>query len=146
MRDEPHSIVEQVTGMGTLKPNMPASLRAIRDVLSEKWDPIGLRGVVKAQDEYDSYIMPLYTLLRQRSSETQIVEHLYVLETRHMGLTRADRHRLQSIARELLSIDVGADEPLVSPSNQDGNRPGRTIAHGAQSPLALKRRIGSELY
>ncbi len=91
---------------------MGASLRAIRSVLLQDWDPIGVRGIPEAQDEYDSYAFPLYTLLRQGPSEKALVDHLFRLETGHMGLTRFGRRHLKPVVHKLLSIDVSADEPL----------------------------------
>jgi hypothetical protein len=98
--------------MGTPKPKMAASLRAIRSVLLQDWDPIGVRDTAEAQDEYDSYSMPLYSFLRHRPSEKELVDHLYRLETEHMGLTRSGRGHLAPIAQKLLAIDLSADEPL----------------------------------
>jgi hypothetical protein len=48
---------------------MAASIRSVRRVLLEDWDPIGIRDVPQASDEYDSYVMPIYGILRQRRSE-----------------------------------------------------------------------------
>jgi hypothetical protein len=98
--------------MGTSKPKMAASLRAIRSVLLQDWDPIAVRGLPEAQDEYDSYAMPLYTILRQHPSVDSLVDHLYHLETEHMGLIRIGRHHLRPVAEKLLGIDVSADEML----------------------------------
>jgi hypothetical protein len=98
--------------MGTSKPKMAASLRAIRIVLLHDWDPIGIRGDAGAQDEYDSYSMPLYSFLRKSPSEKAVMDHLYHLETEHMGLTRVGRGHLTPVAQKLLAIDVSADEPL----------------------------------
>ena len=98
--------------MGTLKPKMGASLREIRTILLREWDPIGVRDIPEAHDEYDSYAMPLYTFLRQRPSQRAVVDHLYRLETEHMGLTRFGRRHLKPVADRLLSLHVSADEPL----------------------------------
>ena len=98
--------------MGTPKPRMATSLRAIRSVLLKDWDPIGVREIPEAQDEYDSYAFPLYTLLRQHPSEKTLVDHLFHLETEHMGLSRFGRRHLKPVVQKLLSIDVSADEPL----------------------------------
>ncbi len=50
--------------MGEQKPNMAASLRAIRGVLMQDWDPCYVRDAPEAQDEYDTYVSQLYRMLR----------------------------------------------------------------------------------
>jgi len=91
---------------------MAVNLRAIRTILLREWDPIGVRDVPEAQDEYDSYAMPLYSFLRQRPSEDAVVGHLYRLETENMGLTRINRHHLKPVAKHLLQLDLSNDEPM----------------------------------
>ncbi|MFL6590394.1 MAG: hypothetical protein ACJ8M4_09500 [Chthoniobacterales bacterium] len=98
--------------MGSLKPKMGASLREIRTILLREWDPIGVRDIPGAHDEYDSYAMPLYLFLRSKPSADAVVDHLYRLETRQMGLTRFGRGHLKPIADRLLKLDLSTDEPL----------------------------------
>lgn len=73
--------------MGTHKPNMAASLRAIRTVLLEDWDPCFVRDAPQAHDEYDSYVLQFYGMLRNGTSEAQLAEYLHHVETHWMGLT-----------------------------------------------------------
>jgi hypothetical protein len=96
--------------MGSLKPNMAQSLRKIRGVLSEDWDPIGVRDIPQAADEYDSYSTPIYTILRQHHSEDALLDYLSWM-TEHMGLTVC-RESLRSIAAKLLQIDLSHDEEI----------------------------------
>lgn len=60
----------------------------VRRVLMGVWDPIGVRGMPGAQDEYDAYIGPVYVMLMdQRASQRAIAAHLYDVATGHMGLS-----------------------------------------------------------
>lgn len=93
--------------MGTHKPNMAASIRQIRSVLMGDWDPIGVQGIPEAADEYDSYAMPIYGLIRQ-GSEDALLDYLRWM-TENMGLP-ATRDSLRPIAAKLLQIDLSHDE------------------------------------
>jgi hypothetical protein len=99
--------------MGTLKPKMAESLREIQHILLHEWDPIGVRSSPAAESEYDSYAVPIYSFLRHQPSETELVDHLYQIETKRMGLTRFGmRRHLKPVAKRLLEVDLSADEPL----------------------------------
>jgi hypothetical protein len=53
--------------MGERKPKMAESIRKIRHVFMHEWDPIGVGEDPNCpEDEYDSYVMPMYSLLRQQ--------------------------------------------------------------------------------
>ena len=95
--------------MGTRKPKMAESLKKIHKILMEKWDSIGVRDVPEAQDEYDSYILQLYGLLRKQSSAKDIIDYLYKIETEWMGLS-SSKEALHSVVQELLGLDVSKDE------------------------------------
>lgn len=76
---------------------------AIRNALREEWDPIGVRHFPEAQDEYDSYVGPIYKLLIHRASKHEIFDYLWWLETQHMGLT-GDRQATEAFAERLLTL------------------------------------------
>lgn len=96
--------------MGIRKPNMAASLRAIRAVLFEDWDPCSVRDAPEAHDEYDSYVLELYGMLRNGASANQLAEYLCDVQTDMMGL-RGRPDALLPVARRLFGIDVSNDEP-----------------------------------
>jgi hypothetical protein len=96
--------------MGTRKPNMAGSIRAIRTVLLEDWDPCLVRDAPEAQDEYDSYALQLYGMLRNGTSEEKLAEYLYHIETDRMGST-VRKDALIPVAQKLFAIDVSDDEP-----------------------------------
>ena len=77
---------------------------AIRKALLDEWDPIGVDGIVEAQDEYDSYIPAIYKMLISRKPKHELFDYLWWLETEHMGLT-GDRQRTEKFAERLLEIN-----------------------------------------
>ena len=59
----------------------------VRAVLMEHWDPIGVRGIEEASDEYDRYVGEVYVMLMDhRASEDGIEAYLYETAAEHMGL------------------------------------------------------------
>ena len=78
---------------------------SIRQVLLREWDPIGVRDVAEAQDEYDGYVGGVYRLLASDSSTLVIAEHLARIQTEAMGL-RASARSLLPVAVRLKQIDV----------------------------------------
>jgi len=80
----------------------------IRTVLMNEWDPIGVRGVPQAYDEYDGYIGGVYELLHARASEHQVAAYLLEIERESMGLDFRKAEDLLSVARSLLRISVEA--------------------------------------
>jgi hypothetical protein len=78
----------------------------IRHVLFYEWDPIGV-SEFGPDDEYDSYIGPVYRILAGSRSEDELIELLWHTERKTIGLTSGPRERLPLIAHKLLTIDVG---------------------------------------
>lgn len=77
--------------------------KKIKDVLLQEWDPIGVREMPEAQDEYDGYVPAIYSMLISRKPLNEVFNYLLWLEAEHMGLT-ADRQRTQSIAEKLVDL------------------------------------------
>jgi hypothetical protein len=96
--------------MGELKPNMTASVRKIRHVFMHEWDPIGI-GDMKdwPEDEYDAYVMPVYSILRQQSGEAALSAYLAEVYEHIMGL-RLSAEKFIEPAQKFLQIDVSQDE------------------------------------
>ncbi len=79
----------------------------IRSVLLHDWDPIGVGDVPSAQDEYDSYVRPVYRLLAGGATDKQLIDYLYKTETKTMGLTRFRmRGHLKPVVARLRQIDL----------------------------------------
>src|SRR5687768_6066994 len=58
----------------------------IRRVLMDEWDPIGVKDIPEAADEYDCYIGEIYGLIQRGASAGEISEHLRRLEIRNMEI------------------------------------------------------------
>ena len=59
---------------------------SVRQVLLQDWDPIGVRNVPQAQDEYDIYANSIATMLATSISISDLSKHLLEIETQSMGL------------------------------------------------------------
>jgi len=51
-------------------------LRMVKVVLHWVWDPIGIRGIAEAVDEYDSYAQPILELLELGSPADELASYL----------------------------------------------------------------------
>jgi hypothetical protein len=76
---------------------------AIRQILLQDWDPIGVSHIPSAQDEYDSYIGEVYGLLIRREPRHKLIDLLWWVETEHMAL-RGNRQRTERLADRLLRL------------------------------------------
>lgn len=63
-----------------------AKLRTVEIVLHWAWDPIGVRGIEQAKDEYDSYALPVLGMLEISAVDEQIADYLTEVERDWMGL------------------------------------------------------------
>ena len=77
-------------------------LTRIDEVLHYLWDPIGVRGVPPARDEYESYMGHIFTLLKQNASVPQISNHLRELRVVNMGAGRPDYSLSEDEIAEIL--------------------------------------------
>lgn len=83
---------------------------AVRKVLFWHWDPIGVRECVKGEDEYDSYIGPVYRLLASGASDQEIEGYLVQTEREAMGLSIPSEHsHLEEVIGLLRKIDLNGE-------------------------------------
>jgi hypothetical protein len=75
----------------------------IRRVFLEEWDPIGVREEPNAQDEYDSYLGGMVSLLERNASTEEIAGYLREIETDCMGLNPNEQN-LAAVAIRLRSL------------------------------------------
>ncbi len=75
---------------------------AIRRVLFEDWDPIGVNDLAP-KDEYDSYVGGIYRLLASGGTEDEVCEHLRQLEINQIGSPTNAEHR-RIVAKKLITI------------------------------------------
>lgn len=80
---------------------------SIRQVLFRDWDPIGVSNADEwPDDEYDSYIAPIYRILSGSRSEDDLVNYLFRTEKQTIGVPCEDAELLRPVARKLLALDV----------------------------------------
>ena len=87
--------------------NTPAKLRMVRVVLLWAWDPIGVRGIPEAVDEYDSYAPAVLQMLETGASDRQISDYLTSVVRDRMELRpnpKADED-IAAMLRELYAIE-----------------------------------------
>lgn len=92
--------------------NRKKSLRIhneIRHVLLTIWDPIGIEDEPNAQDEYDSYISGIMSLLAKRASPGEITGHLLQIANDLMGLN-ATAQDVQPTVSALLRISLDSGD------------------------------------
>jgi hypothetical protein len=74
--------------------------RELRRILMEEWDPIHVNGVPEAADEYDTYLDPLASRLREGAPAEAIADYLTDIEEDRMGLGKSaaarERHRTRA--------------------------------------------------
>jgi|GEM_PF-2828162 len=75
----------------------------VRHCLLHEWDPIGVREFPEAQDEYDSYVTSVCSLLSDGADAYKLRQHLAHQETANMGLSAPSEH-LDEVVRKLLEL------------------------------------------
>ncbi len=75
----------------------------IRDAILNEWDPIGVRDIPGAENEYDGYASIITEMIRQKKSRTDIFNYLWWAETENMGLI-GDRQRTNMFVDRLLLL------------------------------------------
>ncbi len=76
---------------------------AIKQILLQEWDPIGVNGAPEAQDEYDSYVGGVYSRLIRQVSKQELFDHLWEIETVTMGLPGNPSHT-EAIVEKLTAL------------------------------------------
>lgn len=94
-----------ITALGPWQGNLMSNTikDQIRQALIMEWDPIGVRDIPEAQDEYDAYVLPIYEMLAQENSICTIIDYLWWLETDYMGL-QGKRSATELFAQRLVNI------------------------------------------
>jgi hypothetical protein len=78
----------------------------IRAVLNSAWDPIGVADAV--DDEYNSYIAGIYSLVQGGASVVTIAEHLGSIEVETIGLRGSPMNKLLAVAAKLCQLQLPA--------------------------------------
>ena len=77
--------------------------QAIHQVLIKEWDPIGIRHIPEAQDEYDQYIPQIYQMLISSKPKHELFDYLWELERDHMALS-GNHQKTERCAEMLLKL------------------------------------------
>ena len=79
--------------------------RELRQLLMDEWDPIHVRGVPEAADEYDAYLGRIASRLREGATVDDVAAFLNDVEEVQMGLGDSPiaRQRNQALAVRLHS-------------------------------------------
>jgi hypothetical protein len=86
-----------------------------------EWDPIGVRGVPAARDEYDSYLGLVADRMRTGAPAERIADLLAKIRTETMGMPPAADADMRT-ARTLLawySLEMARHEHFVRASTRD---------------------------
>jgi hypothetical protein len=79
---------------------------AVKKILWEDWDPIGVNHSDHGQDEYDAYVIPICRLLAARPAEAVIHNELVHLAQDIIGLDVIDPDSTSTAARKLYLLTV----------------------------------------
>ncbi|MBN8918550.1 MAG: hypothetical protein J0I31_23420 [Rhizobiales bacterium] len=78
-------------------------LKGVRHVLLNVWDPIGIRDVPDAQDEYDDYLIPVLQALRNGAEVPELSALLIRIVEEQIGLS-ADAGQSRQAAEQLYAL------------------------------------------
>ena len=93
----------------------------LRHVLMAEWDPIGVRNVLQARDEYDSYLGLVADRLRTGAPAERIADLLADIRTETMGMPPAADADMRT-TRTLLawySLEMARYEQSARTSSRD---------------------------
>lgn len=74
-------------------------------ILLNEWDPIGIKDIVEAQDEYVVYLPMVVKLLLDQKYE-YLVTYLSEVETERMGFSEADKEKINKAVKLLGNIQM----------------------------------------
>jgi hypothetical protein len=80
-------------------------LAALKALLWEAWDPIGVNDNPDAFGEYDSYAPQIQAMLERGADADEIARHLSWIVTDYIGLSADDQHSL-AIARKAVAAHL----------------------------------------
>jgi hypothetical protein len=80
--------------------------RLVRELFMRDWDPIGVRDVPQAQDEYDAYVAKAYVMLVDETATVDDLAHYLASIEEYMGLTATTRsvERCRRVAEALIAL------------------------------------------
>ena len=78
-------------------------LEQVSAILRDAWDPIGIRDVPKAEDEYEDYVPAVAKCVAEGASAGEIAEVLLEIERESLGLP-GDMARARRVAERLQAL------------------------------------------
>jgi hypothetical protein len=82
------------------------SLRGIvGKILLNDWDPIGVRGIPQARDEYDQYVAPVARMIIAGERASALSNYLLGIERDAMGLA-GNPERAHAVAEKLAGVRI----------------------------------------
>jgi hypothetical protein len=97
--------LEEIMSENDEKSHSRRMLARVREILMQEWDPIGIKDVVRAQDEYDPYVGKVSALVADsQQSREDIAAYLLSMESEQMGLaaSASARERCMHTAEKLI--------------------------------------------
>src|SRR5829696_8343230 len=84
---------------------MPPEIRdQIRQIFLTDWDPHNTSRMPEASGTYDTYIEPLWNVIRTGADEDELVNWLHEREKESMCFPSLGTQRLRRVARKLLDL------------------------------------------
>lgn len=100
-----------------------AVFRRVDEVLHSIWDPIGVREIPQARDEYQSYVPKVAGFLLEHKKKAELEDYLHWLATEHMGLsdTAEGRAHTKAVIKILYDdFERMKKEPIQPPETTRG--------------------------
>lgn len=78
----------------------------VQRILMDVWDPIGVRGISGAEDEYDNYCRDVLRMLGCGDGYDEISDYLYRIATQHIEMPASVelKDRSRRAAREIVAL------------------------------------------
>ena len=96
--------------MSDRRADFHARFPAIRRVLLEEWDPIGVRDEPAAQREYDGYALALYGLLARGATDDDLAQYLAEVSIFWLELGASKRDSFRKVIDGLRRVGVRGRE------------------------------------
>ncbi|MEI6140999.1 MAG: hypothetical protein WCP85_17155 [Mariniphaga sp.] len=80
-----------------------ALCQKIDDILWFDWDPLGINDIAP-RDEYQSYVIDIFELVKAKADRQTIAEHLYKIETNNMAIG-GNFEKCLTIAEKILKVE-----------------------------------------
>lgn len=81
-----------------LDPHDEELYRRVDEVLHYIWDPIGVRGMPEARDEYNSYVPQVFSMLKAGAPDDDLAALLELISVDRMGLGANPKRALDVVS------------------------------------------------